>query len=84
MIHVEMRCCKEEQILRFIYRPRTFMLSCFQVLDDDFIAETECYHDRDCAGCNERFFEKCGRYDCGELARPITCDQVRSLRLLLS
>ena len=63
----------------FISRPRTFMLSCFQVLDDDFIAETECYHDRDCAGCNERFFEKCGRYDCGELARPITCDQVRTL-----
>ena len=49
----------------------------FQVLDDDFIAVTECYHDRDCAGCNERFEEKCERYDCGDLERPFTCDQVR-------
>ena len=45
-------------------------------MDDDFIAHTECDHDSDCSGCNDRFFDKCERYDCGNRSvLPYKCDQ---------
>ena len=47
----------------------------FQVLDQDFIAEKECYSDKDCKGANERFTQKCvSARDCGNSTQPFKCD----------
>jgi hypothetical protein len=61
-----------------------FFSPLLQVLDDDFIAMTECFHDSDCFGCNERFLDKCGRYDCGSMQEgPFKCDQERDIALMI-
>ena len=47
----------------------------FQVLDQDFIAEKECYSDKDCQGANERYIKKCvSERECGNASQPFKCD----------
>ncbi len=45
------------------------------MLDADFVEVKECNRDSDCETLNERFFEKCGAYDCGRSTRPFRCDE---------
>ena len=45
------------------------------MLDQDFVADTVCYADKDCQAVNARFLEKCQAYrDCGNSSEPFRCD----------
>ena len=47
----------------------------FQVMDQDFIAEKECYSDKDCIAANDRFKQKCtDPRHCGNASQPFKCD----------
>ena len=44
-------------------------------MDQDFIAEKECYSDNDCIAANDRFKQKCtDPRHCGNASQPFKCD----------
>ena len=58
-----------------IMQKKTVIALFFQVLDQDFVADTVCYADKDCQAPNARFLEKCEAYrDCGNSSQPFRCD----------
>ena len=61
--------------VQMIMQKETVIALFFQVLDQDFVADTVCYADKDCQAPNARFLEKCEAYrDCGNSSQPFRCD----------